>query len=160
MIRMAFALLMGALTLISMDANAADRWSSYDNARYSYRVAIPPGFSAVQEADNGDGGVSVSEDGSAELRVWGSNILDGTFADEAASRITSDRSDGWEISYEVTKPKSASWSGTRNGKVFYQRAIAGCDQTAVFFRLDYDAADIAAFDAIVGRLVKSLKSGC
>ena len=33
----------------------ASDWGQYDNARFGYRVDVPPGFEWGKEADNGDG---------------------------------------------------------------------------------------------------------
>jgi len=134
-------------------------WSSYGNARFGYSIDIPPGFSSVAEADNSDGGISTSADGKATLRIWGSYINQDSFADEVASRIEQDKSDGWTIAYERRTAKAASWSATKGNRVFYQRAVVGCDSAAAYFDLEYDRSAIKTYDKVVGRLVKSL-SGC
>jgi len=139
-------------------ASAAD-WSHYGNARFGYWVDIPPGFSSVDEAENGDGGTSTSPDGRAKLSVWGGYMMQGGFADEVAWTIDQDKQEGWTISYDKRAAKAASWSGTKGDKVFYERTVVGCDGAAAYFRLEYDRNAIKAYDKIVGRLVKSL-NGC
>ena len=76
---------------------AASDWHHYGNARFQYGIDIPPGFSSVAESDNGDGGVSRSSDGRAELAVWGSYLADRGFSAEAQRRITQAGDDGWTI---------------------------------------------------------------
>lgn len=144
------------LGLVVIPALAA-AWSRYENGRYGYSIDIPPGFSEVDEAENGDGGVSTSDDGSAELRVWGGYLVVGDFKSSVADSVASDQSEGWTISYDSRKPGRASWSGSRGDRVFYARAVKACDDSAANFRIEYDRADLEAYDAIISRLVKSLR---
>ena len=146
--------------LLAVAAGAAEGWGHYANGRFAYEIDVPPGFSEIVEPDNGDGGIAKSGDGEAELRVWGSYILDGDFRDEAARRLADDRSEGWSISYQAHKDDWASWSGTRGSRLVYQRAIEGCDGAAAYFRLDYPAEQAALYDGVVLRLVKSLRAAC
>ena len=151
-----------AITLqlaVSLSAAAAG-WAHYHNDRFGYAIDIPPGFSPIAEADNGDGGVSTSPDGEDELRVWGGYVLEGDFASEIASRIDSDRSDGWDLTYVSRHSTTASWSGTRNERIVYVRALAGCDGAADYFRLEYARRDLKSYGPVVDRLVRSFKSGC
>ncbi|WP_280820049.1 hypothetical protein [Pseudaminobacter soli (ex Li et al. 2025)] len=139
-------------------SHAAD-WQHYGNARYQYWVGILPGFSAISEADNGDGGVSQSSDGRTELRVWGGYLLEDNFKSEVKGRIDLVASDGWNVTYRKQAPTWASWSGLKGDRVFYERAVPVCDGAAAYFRLEYDKDQAKNFDPIVSRLVKSLKSG-
>jgi hypothetical protein len=139
----------------------AGRWTDYANGRYAYLIDVPPGFSAVAESDNGDGGTSISADGRASLNVWGSYLTEGSFSKEIAWRIQQDKADGWDVSYERQTAKWASWSGGKGPRLFYARAVAACDGAAAYFQLEYEKSDIKIYDAIVKRLVKSLRSdGC
>jgi len=146
--------------LIASGLAAADRWTRYENGRFQYVLEVPPGYSAISEAENGDGGVSSSADGTAELRVWGGYILEGDFSTEIASRIAGDKSDGWTISYDSRHSRSASWSGSKGGRIIYYRAIIGCDGAADYFSLEYPNVDLKSNDPIIARLVKSFRSAC
>lgn len=148
-----------AVIAIAVTALAAD-WTRYDNARYQYSIAIPPGFSAVAEAQNGDGGVSTSTEGHAELRIWGSYLTERDFKTEIGWRIGQDKSTGWAISYDKRSDRSASWSGSNGDRILYSRAIAGCDGAASYFSIEYDRDAVRIFDPVIARLVKSLKSAC
>lgn len=148
-----------AIAVLSSAASAAD-WARYDNPRFAYAIDIPPGFSDVSEAENSDGGVSIGADGRSELRIWGAYLVDRDFRSDVAERVQSDSSEGWNISYDRRTAGSASWSGTRDGRVFYARAITGCDDAAIYFRLEYDRSELKSYDAIIGRLVKSLHGTC
>ena len=109
------------------------------------------------EAQNGDGLTLGSGDGSAQLLVFGSHILDGDFADEVQQRMEFARQDGWVLSYSSVKPAGASFSGTRGDRILYLRAVALCEAAAGFLQIDYPARDRKRFDAVVARLVKSLR---
>jgi hypothetical protein len=147
------------MTVASFHA-IADDWGRYANVRFAYAIDIPPGFSGVAEAENSDGGVSASADGSADLRVWGGYLVDRDFKSDIAARVQSDTSEGWVISYDRRTGSNASWSGAKGSRVFYARSIKGCDDAAIHFRLEYDRADLDAYHDIVGRLVKSLHPTC
>src|SRR5262245_61058445 len=90
---------------------SADDWIRYLNPRYGYGIDLPPGFSAIHQADNGDGGTSRSADGKSQLSVWGANLLLDTLSSDAQSRVKSAIEDGWEISYKKVTKDWASWSG-------------------------------------------------
>jgi hypothetical protein len=154
------ALFVGAVLAMAPLQVAADGWRRYDNKRFAYTIEIPPGFSSVSEADNDDGGVSDGDDGKAELRVWGTHLVDRDFAADIADRVGSAAADGWAISYNRRTANDASWSGSRAGRVFYARAMKGCGDAAIYFRLEYDRWELKRYDAIVGRLARSLHDTC
>jgi hypothetical protein len=145
---------------VLLAAGAAD-WGTYANARFGYVIDVPPGFSEIAEAENGDGGTSRSSDSKAELRIWGGYTTEGDFGDEVRWRIEQDVSDGWSVSYRKAKADWASWSGVKGDRVVYQRAIVACDGAVAYFRLEYGGDQKKAYNPIVSRLVKSLRrSGC
>ncbi|MEO3998893.1 hypothetical protein [Mesorhizobium sp. CAU 1732] len=150
-------LAVGLLLACAVSTSAAD-WGSYGNARFGYWIDIPPGFSKVEESENGDGGISVSPDGDTELRIWGSHITEGEFLSEVGLRIDQDKAEGWEITYERKTRRWASWSGRRSERVMYERAIPLCRDQAAYFQIEYDRSDIERNGPVVERLVKSLRS--
>jgi hypothetical protein len=151
----AFVLLL--ILLLPTDAIAAD-WSHYANARFGYGIDIPPGFSGQGEADNGDGQRFRGPSGTA-LAVWGGNIVESNFEAHVAEAMASADADGWSLSYQASTPSWASYSGSRNGRILYAREIALCGGTQyAAFQLDYAEPELGAMDAVVGRLVRSLKA--
>ena len=148
-------LLAALLITLAAPTLAAD-WGHYENARFGYAVDVPPGFEGQGEADNGDGQVFSTP--TAELRVYGGYILEGDFDDEVKALQQTAVDAGWTITYQATSPRWASYSGTQGGRIFYARAIALCDGAVAEFSLTYGKADLRAFDPIVERLVRSLKS--
>jgi len=157
--RLALALL---LSLAAAGAVAADGWSRYENPRYGYAVDIPPGFSRISEAENGDGGTSRAAGGRATLAVWGTGLLVDSFKGEAGGRVESAKLDGWEISLNKISSKSATWSGTREDRILYVHGRPGCEGEAAYFQLEYDADVKEAFDPLIARMAKSFqaKSDC
>ena len=149
-----------ALALIAFTAPAvASDWKPYGNARFQYWIDIPPGFTRLKESENGDGGVSSSSDDRAKLSVWAGYPTEGSFAAAVGWRIDQDRSNGWTIPYRKQQTNWAAWSGIKGDRIFYERAIPVCDDATAHFRLEYDKERKKAFDPIVSRLVKSLRSG-
>jgi hypothetical protein len=151
-----------ALILLSTSAMAAD-WSSYANARFGAIIDIPPGFvNDVPEPENGDGLTFHSADGTAELLVWGNNLVDADFNQDVAARLKSDIEDGWNISY-VAGVNGSGWqvyAGTREGRLLYAKSISSCKETqALHFRIEYPEPQKTNYDSVVARLSKSLKAG-
>ena len=151
-----------ALFLLSSSAIAAD-WSSYANARFGVSIDLPPGFvNDMPEPANGDGLTFHSIDGKAELLVWGNNLVHVGFNQDVAARLKSDMADGWNISY-VAGVNGDGWqvySGTREGRLLYAKSISSCKDTqALHFRIEYPEAQKTAYDSVVARLAKSLKTG-
>ncbi len=130
-----FIAAIAGLLLTTVAARAAE-WHSYSNARFGYRIEIPPSFSKVAEAENGDAGFSRTADYRSELRVWGGHITEADFKSEIKWRIDQDLKDGWQVSYRKENPAWASWSGTKGVQIFYERAILACDGAAAYFRLE------------------------
>jgi hypothetical protein len=133
-------------------------WSHYANARFGYGIDVPPGFSGRGEAANGDGQVFANAAGTQTLAVWGGQAMAPDFAAEAGAAVSAAEAEGWRITYRATLGGWLSFSGLRSGLVLYERVISLCggNQYAAF-RLVYPARDIAATNAVVERLVASLK---
>ena len=146
------------LALFSTFALAAE-WGRFDNARFGYAIDVPPGFLRSGPAPANDDGVSmVSADGSQKLRVWGGNIVEDGFESSVRAAIGFAAREGWNITYERITPSWASFSGLRRGMVLYARSISLC-QGALYatFRLEYPEREITRMDAVVDRLVRTLR---
>lgn len=152
--------LLGVMPIVVALSALADDWGRYQNPRFAYSIDVPPGFSAVAQADSGDGGISRSRDGSAELTVWGGYLASGDFATEVADRVRADVDAGWSIGYDHRRDASASWSGSLGPRVFYARAIKGCDDATISFRIEYDVMDLKSYHPIVDRLVETFRPTC
>lgn len=151
-------ILLALLSLVTLiPAVLAGEWNHYQNARFGYDIAVPPSFTGKGEAANGDGQVFTSRNGRETLRVWGSNIAIDDFSAATLAAIETARAAGVKVTYEATTPTWASYSGIRSGTVVYVRMIALCSGTQyAAFALEYPKQDMAKFDMVVDKLVKSL----
>lgn len=153
-------LLMVMAWLIAVPAVSAAEWQSYSNARFGYRVEVPPGFKTGRAPDNDDGRTFTGANGDRIL-VFGTNLIDTTFEGEASNRIVQAMDDGWQISYSRVEADWASYSGAKGGRILYVRGVQLCNEAAAFVMLEYGSRDLKAYDAIVKRMVASLKPvGC
>ena len=138
----------------------AQAWRHYDNARFGYGIDIPAGFTQGGESDNGDGQAFKVAGKPTALAVWGSN-LSGEFESEVADYMDFVSNEGWAITYQVTTPQWASFSGTRNGQVLYQRMVLLCDGSSyAALRAEYPLRDIGEMDGVIEKLVASLRGNC
>ena len=152
--RLALSILFAAMSLAG--AFAADGLH-YVNVWYGYTIDLPAGFLAVKESDNGDGGVSYSPDRKSKLAVWGANTMIDSFSSDIDDRIRSAQDEGWAIGYSKVTGSWASWSGEKDGRIFYSRAIRLCSDGAGYFDLQYPQEAKDVFDPVVNKLIKSFK---
>jgi len=137
----------------------AAEWTRYENSRFGYVVDVPPGFAGEGEAQNGDGQIFRSAEGTQLLRVYGGHIMEENFEASVQTAMGYAAEAGWSLSYERVTPSWASYSGTRNGQILYARAIPLCDGTQyATFEYEYPEAEINATHDLVERLVASLKA--
>lgn len=156
-----FAKMAFAALLLATPALAED-WQNYVNSRFGFGVDLPPGYVVINSAENGDGMRLASPDGKTQLSVFGTNLLDNGLEEEVRQRIDMEEKNGWQISYKKISPGSASFSGSRDGRIVYVRAVALCDGAAGFAWLEYDKAALKRHDPLVKQLVRSLHpaEGC
>ncbi|WDZ77582.1 hypothetical protein PWG15_03455 [Ensifer adhaerens] len=154
----AFTLLLAS----TVTTSAAEDWVSYANARFGYVLDIPPGFELQSQGDNGDGASFHANDNGASLSVFGSTLLDGDFETDVNERIGFERESDWRIAYSRVTAAWASFSGVRGEEVFYTRAIALCDGSAAYFRLQYRKSRLTSFDGVISRMAEALRpsEGC
>ena len=144
------------LLLLASPALGAD-WGHYVNVRFGYAIDVPPGFAGHGEADNGDGQLLSTP--TATLRVYGAKILARDFEQAVREREQSATGQGWTITYRVSTPNRASFSGQRGGRILYGRLIALCGGTELAaFELQYSKADLQNLNPVVDRLVQSFRA--
>lgn len=131
-------------------------WSMYTNPRFCYSLEVPANFQTTFRPDNSDGQRMESGDGRTELLIWGTFILDGDFSDEISQRIRWAEEDGWEVSYRRVAGKWASFSGEKDDRIFYTRAIQIPSGAAAFAQIEYPRSDQQAVEPIIEKLVDSL----
>lgn len=148
-----------AVLALATPAYGAD-WTRYENERFGYAIAVPPGYVLESASDNGDGARFLSSDGDDVLTVWGGWMASGDFAAEASEAISTDEGGGWNVTYRAEAPVWVTYSGTRGRRVLYARSIATCGgKGTANFRLEYDQDEIDAMNATVMRLARSLSPG-
>ena len=153
--RIALSILFAAACIAG--AFAADEKLHYVNVWHGYAIDLPAGFSAVKESDNGDGGLSYSADRKSKLAVWGANTMIDSFQSDINDRISSAQDEGWAIGYSKVTGNWASWSGEKDGRIFYSRAIRLCGDGAGYFDLQYPQEAKDVFDPVVTNLIKSFR---
>lgn len=139
----------------------AQGWDQYDNGRFGYSIAIPPGFSGQGESDNGGGQAFAMDGKPIDLLVWGGQALEG-FEAEIVQRMAWDQDEAWNITYQATTPRWASWSAIKGFRILYQRMVLLCDGSSyAAFRAEYSVTDSAEMDPVVEEMVQSLRGdGC
>lgn len=143
--------------LLVAPALAATHSETYENTRFGYVIAVPPGFYGEGESQSGDGQVFRSESGTASLHVWGGHVLDGSFEAAMQAAIDYASEDGWRLGEQAVTPSWAGYSGTRNGLMLYARVIALCGgRQFAAFALEFPERDLRRMDAVVEQLTTSL----
>ena len=145
------------LVLLTTPAFAQD-WGHYENGRFGYGIDIPSGFAGDGESDNGDGQSFYNAKGAQGLLVWGGHLLSDFEAEVTSAMDYAQAENGWNIAYQATTPRWASFSGIKGFRTLYQRMVLLCDGTSyAAFRLEYSAADTAEMDQVIDKLVQSLR---
>lgn len=147
-----------ALCLLAGPASSAEWWS-YTDPRFGYVIDLPPNFiftAGLVKAE--DGLVLAAEDRSATLKLFGTRLLRGDLAEEAAARMSFAEREGWRISYRKVAGRAASFSGLKGDRIVYVRGVSLCDKTAAFLVMDYRKSDMHRYDAMLMRLVRTLRA--
>ncbi|ODT69118.1 MAG: hypothetical protein ABS75_18295 [Pelagibacterium sp. SCN 63-23] len=142
-------------------ANLAQVWSHYGNARFGYELDIPPGFEGHGESGNGDGQGFYRIEAEQGLVVWGGNLL-ASFSAEAEDALARASAENWAVTEQAVTPQWAGFSGQRDHRVFHQRMILLCDGNSyAAFRAEYNLRDLPAMTNVIAGLVRSfVPMGC
>lgn len=150
----------GALGAASVIGASAEDWQSFGVRKANFVFDVPAELSLKELAKNGAGASFVGPS-EATLTVLGDTLALRDFRADVSQRLKEDQKSGWEISYRRITARWASYSGIRDGFIRYFRAIKICRDRLAVFWLDYPQDDKVAFDPVVRRMVRSLKSqGC
>ena len=130
------------------------KYKTYSNARFGYSISYPADLLTPQgEADNSDGQVFSGE--GAEMRVFGSNMLLNETLPKEYNALVKEKSKG--VTYKVFKNDFFVISGKENGKIYYQKTMKGANGAFLTFMIEYDESKSQPYDAVVTKIVKSLK---
>jgi hypothetical protein len=137
-----------------------DGWSRYGNARFGTVLDVPTSlFAAIDPPpENGDGRTFRAKDG-AEIRVFGSygaTSVTEDFAGYKAWSLQQAREGGLTVTYTAQGKDWLAFSGSKGDSIVYARLVERCDATHEM-RITYPTAQKAVYDAIIGRMSRSLK---
>ena len=136
----------------------AEGWQQFGVRQLGFTFEVPPGFVLAQHTDQG---AAFQGRNDAFLAVWGARLGHASFPAEIEHRMAEDEKDGWKLTYQRITPRWASYSGIKNGKIRYVRAIAICNDRAALFTINYSRSEKVPYDPVVVQMVRSLKAeGC
>jgi hypothetical protein len=133
-------------------------YRTYQNARYNFSIAYPSTLMPEGESDNGDGQAFRSGDDTVLMRAWGSQNISNESLREAYQAAISDIEslDGGTATYKFLGRNFFVVSGTRGGKVVYQKTLmrGGTFKT---FLLEYPVSLQSTYDPITAHVARSFK---
>ncbi|MBZ9847778.1 hypothetical protein LB565_07230 [Mesorhizobium sp. CA14] len=141
-----------------MTTTATAKPFTYVNARFGQSCTFPDDIfdQPMPEPENGDGQQWLSADG-ASLTCSGIYNVDNDtpkgFVDEEKARTEPN----YKVTYSKTGKNWAVLSGTKDGKIFYERRLFGKDDVVRTIWIEYPAALKAKYDALAGSIAKSLR---
>jgi hypothetical protein len=121
---------------------------------------VPAGFYVQDTSENGDGRSFALAGKPTFLVVWGGNLTDDVEA-EVAQRMAWTADDSWNITYQASTPRWASFSAIKGFRILYQRMVLLCDgQSYAAFQVEYSVTDSRTMDPMIETLVPSLRGNC
>jgi hypothetical protein len=147
-----------ALVSFAAAATAAPQYRTYVNERFGTTADVPADWKADPPPENGDGLRFRSPDRRASLTVYGSLNVADTVEDAMRNFETPDKDE--TITYRHRERRAVVVSGIRGDTIFYSKHVLSCrDQIWNSVHIEYPAAEKTAYDALVTRVSRSLRSG-
>lgn len=138
-----------------------ETYKEYKNVRYGYKVLYPEILIPQEESVNGDGRKFISSNGEVSLVVCGSKapmlLEDISTLDEFY--VYTQSSLDYIPTYAVKDKNFFVFSGTKEGKIIYQKHILKSDQTENILRIEYPEKMKEEMDEVVTYISKSFISG-
>jgi hypothetical protein len=146
-----------SLSTIMMAAATAKPFT-YVNARFGQSCTFPDEIfnNAMPEPENGDGQQWLSADG-ASLTCSGIYNVDNDTPQGFVAQEKSSTEPDYKVTYSKTGKNWAVLSGTKDGKVFYERRLFGKDDVIRTVWVEYPASLKAKYDPLAGAIAKSLR---
>jgi len=151
--------LVAAISLaIIFPAAAIAKPFTYVNERFGQSCTFPDEIFSdrLPEPENGDGQQWLSADG-AELTCSGINNVDNETPQGFVDGEKASTEPGYKVTYSKTGKNWAVLSGTRGGKIFYERRLFGKDEVIRTVFIEYPPSLKAKYDPLVGAIAKSLR---
>ncbi|RWL49077.1 MULTISPECIES: hypothetical protein [unclassified Mesorhizobium] len=130
---------------------------TYVNARFGQSCTFPDDIfdKPMPEPENGDGQQWLSADG-ASLTCSGIYNVDNDTPKGFVAQEKASTEPGYKVTYSKTGKNWAVLSGSKDGKVFYERRLFGKDDVIRTVWIEYPAALKAKYDPLAGAIAKSL----
>ncbi|PBC09511.1 hypothetical protein [Mesorhizobium sp. WSM3859] len=131
---------------------------TYVNARFGQSCTFPDDIfdKPMPEPENGDGQQWLSADG-ASLTCSGIYNVDNDTPKGFVAQEKASAEPGYTVTYSKTGKNWAVLSGTKDGKVFYERRLFGKDDVIRTVWIEYPTALKAKYDPLAAAIAKSLR---
>jgi hypothetical protein len=140
---------------------AKERWATYTNPRFGTTADYPAGLFTVLDPppENGDGQGFRTVDGRAHLSIYGTWNVQGDTPQTYVSNYVD--LTGASVTYKQVTDRFYVISGTRKGKIFYDRCNFSVDPQGILdcFTISYPEQEKSEWNPIVSRLSRSLRAG-
>ncbi len=140
----------------TVSSPSADDWAAYANGRYGYAVYYPAGWTAGDEAENGDGRV-LTADGGVSLTVYGTNST-ASIAQVHKDALASAEADGVVVTYQTSTSNRSVVSGIKGSTVYYSSAWCG-KGSCNYLTFAYPTAAKATMDPLVTTITQRFAPG-
>ena len=140
----------------TVSSPSADGWTAYANGRYGYTVYYPAGWTAGDEAENGDGRV-LTTDGGVSLTVYGTNST-ASLAQVHKAALASAEAAGVVVSYQTSTANRSVVSGIKGNTVYYSSAWCG-KGSCNYLTFAYPTAAKATIDPLVTTITQRFAPG-
>ncbi len=151
-----------AVAWIVQDRPAMADWFTYENARFNFSFRYPsPPFFAGPAPVNGDGRSFFTQDGRAEISVWGAHNVTGETPRSALAAFREDLAPDESLTYARHGKRWLVVSGYTGNNIYYQRTEYACrGRKQVSFRIEYPIVERDRYDPLIATLAKGLKVRC
>ncbi len=146
------------MSVLSPAPAAPEGWKLFANARFGTVIDYPARFKALPPPENGDGQAFEAIDGGRLTVSAFHNVNDDT--PQSFERFLRGGETGAyaSVTYRAAGPDWLVLSGLRGGGIYYERIIFwSATGTVHHLVITYPAARKHAYDAVVGRLARSLR---
>lgn len=143
---------MAALLLaLAMTASAEEKWKTYTNARFGFRLSHPPGLVASRAPDNGGGQEFHTKDKEFSVATFAHFLQEGDTLEKLWAEEVKQL--GKTVTY---KKKGDSWyvvSGVKDGTEFYHKTYVK-DGNFASFQITHPQAKAKQYDPWVEKIAK------
>jgi hypothetical protein len=141
-----------------MTSTALAKPFTYLNARFGQSCTFPDDIfsKAMPEPENGDGQQWLSADG-ASLTCSGIYNVDGDTPQGFIDAEKASTEPGYKVTYGKAGKNWAVLSGTKDGKIFYERRLFGKDDVIRTVWIEYPSELKTKYDPLAGAIAKSLR---